>query len=281
MNGINNNRASPPLRRPRKAGEKPPIPANLESAASGAIKRHASRNLSPGVTVEVEKAGPVTYLLASPHADEGAWQAMVCDALGTRSASTAQSFLYQLTQLCSQDYHRSDVEGEYGEWVPNERELNMILHMVAGIKPRNEMEAAQAAQMVAVHLMTMRLSARALQSGGIAVEDAALAGKLARTFVMQAEALAKLKGRKRTSKQTIIVKQEKHVHNHQHVHLSGGSNGNSKQSHEGKGDGATGQPQGCPALPSPKPLGEVVPMRRCEGEACVPVPRRAGGSTKG
>jgi hypothetical protein len=57
---------------------------------------------------------------------------MVCDALGTRSASTAQTFLYQLTELCTPEWHPSTVEGGHGNWCPDELELNMILHIVAG-----------------------------------------------------------------------------------------------------------------------------------------------------
>ena len=200
-----NRRAKPAVRRPRKAADKPPMPAHMEASAAKAIKRHRQRLLNPGVAVEVVKVGE-PYVLSSPHRDNAAWEAMVCDALGTRSVSTAQTFLYQLTELCSQNWHPSEVEGEHGQWCPDEAEVNMVLNMVAGIKPRNELEAAQAAQMVAVHLMTMRLSAKALKGAVVAPQDAAIAGKLARTFVMQAEGLAKLRGRKPTTRQTITVR---------------------------------------------------------------------------
>ncbi len=129
------------------------MPVNLEPLAEKARERHRKRHANPGVAVEVEKVTPAAYRLASPHSDTEAWQAMVCDALGTRSEATALTFLYQLTELCDRDWHPDDEAGG-GEWVPDECELNMILNMVASIKPRNEMEAALAAQMVAVHLMT-------------------------------------------------------------------------------------------------------------------------------
>lgn len=67
----------------------------------------------------------------------------------------------------------------------------------------------------------MRLSARSLGSGYVVPEDAAIAGKLARTFVMQIDALSRLKGKRSSSKQTITVRQEKHGHHHQHVHVEG------------------------------------------------------------
>jgi len=260
------------------------MPANLKGEAAKAVKRHQKRSLSPGVVVDVVKAGREAYVVASPHSDTAAWEAMVCDALGTRSIGTAQTFLYQLTELCSQNWHAADVEGEYGEWCPDERELNMILHIVAGIKPRNEMQAAQAAQMVAVHLMTMRVSAQALRGGRVVAEDAAIAGKLARTFVMQTEALAKLKGKRSSSRQTITV--EKHVHNHQHVHLERGGARNGGQSHDSAGGsrvraGAAGQLSECTALPSPQQGGDVVPLRRGEGQARLLPPRGPGGCAQG
>ena len=59
----------------------------------------ARRSVGPGVSVAVEAGADAAYVLTSPHQDIAAWEAMVFDALGTRSASTAQTFLYQLTEL--------------------------------------------------------------------------------------------------------------------------------------------------------------------------------------
>lgn len=134
--------------------------------------------------------------------------------------------------------------------------------------------------------MQMKLSARALRSGTVVAEDAALAGKLARTFTMQVEGLAKLKGKRRSSKQTIIVKQEKHVHNHQHVHLPrehGENNGQPHDSEEGSRVRAKGSDQAveCAALPSPEPGGEVVPLRSREGQDGLPIARSTGRSAQG
>ena len=246
-------RAKPAIRRLRKAADKPPMPENMEASAAKAIKRHQRRLLSPGVAVEVVKAGE-PYVIASPHQDSAAWEAMICDALGTRSVGTAKTFLYQLTELCSQNWHPAEVEGEYGQWCPDELELNMVLNMVTGIKPRNELEAAQAAQMVAVHLMTMRVSARALRGAVVVPQDAAIAGKLARTFVMQAEGLARLRGRKPATRQTITVKQEKHVHNHQHVHVHRGEEETRSQPQAKDGDALVA------ALLSQDSRGEALPL---------------------
>lgn len=268
-------RAKPAIRRLHKSADKPPMPEHMEASAAKAIKRHRKRLLSPGVAVEVVKIGE-PYVVASPHADSAAWEAMVCDAVGTRSVGTAKTFLYQLTELCSQNWHPAEVEGEYGQWCPDELELNMVLNMVTGIRPRNELEAAQAAQMVAVHLMTMRVSARALRGAVVVPQDAAIAGKLARTFVMQAEGLSRLRGRKPTTRQTITVRQEKHVHNHQHVHVEGGGLHNGGQPHAAM-EGRISRNDSIAALPSPNQDSSAVPVSRSDGKASVQDARRSKG----
>ncbi len=59
------------------------------------------------------------------------------------------------------------------------------------------------------------------------------ASKLARTFAIQSETLAKLQGRK-TSRQKITVSYVRHEHKHMHVH--GGENENGGQPHAKDGD---------------------------------------------
>jgi hypothetical protein len=194
---------------------------------------------------------------------------MICDALGTRSISTAKAFLYQLTDLCSQHWLPSE-DGVGGKWIPDERELNMILQLLVTQKPRNELQAAQLAQMAAVHLMMMRLSTRALGKGYIQPQDASIAAKLARTFVMQVDALARAKGKK-TTRQTIKVSHEKHVHHHQHVHVDRGADGLGGQPH---GTGRACEPSEGSSLPCSEQVGEVVRFPGREGEEGLPVPRR-------
>lgn len=272
-------RALPAAKQWREAADKPPMAADLAPDAGKALERHKRRKRSPGVAVDVEKAGEASYVVSSPYSDSRAWEAMICEALGTRSASTARTFLYQLTELRSQNWHPSETEGERGEWCPDEDELNMILAMVAGIKPRNELEAAQAAQMVAVHLMTMKLAARVLSAGCTVPQDVAIVGKLARTFSTQMDALGRAKGRK-TTRQTIKVSHEKHIHQHQHVHLEGGASQNGSQCHAAKETG-TVETEGRTALPCPNKGGGVVPFPSREGKACVPNARRKGGGSEG
>lgn len=256
--------AQPKRRRPRQ-GEKPPMPKNLEPIAAKAIERHKKRHANPGVVVTVDKDSG-SYQVDSPHSDRNSWEAMICDALGTRSVSHAKTFLIQLTELCSKCWR--DDQDENGAWYPDADELNMILNFVAGVKPRNEMQAALAAQMCAVHLMTMKVAGAAMVGWGVDPNMAGMAGKLAHTFAIQCDAMSKLKGCKVT-RQHIKVSYEKHEHKHIHVDRGAGESGG--QPREARG---AGEPAKRPALPCPQQVGEVVPFPRGEGEEGLPAPRR-------
>lgn len=251
------------------------MPAVLEPAAAKAIERHKRRHANPGVAVELAKSTGA-YTVTSPHRDRAAWEAMICDALGTRSESTARTFLVQLTELCGKVWHPD--AGGGGEWFPDETELNMILNFVAGIKPRNEMEAALGAQMVAVHLMAMKAAAQSIEGHCVNERTAAIAGKLARTFVMQTDALAKLKGKK-TTRQKITVRYERHEHKHVHVHPGDGGNGG--QSHAPTDGTEAGQHAERAPLLGTDEGGNVVLLPCGEREARLPHARGKVGRTRG
>lgn len=189
-----------------------PAPAvdNAEKAKRLTRVRRLPGN--PGVMLEPE--GGEGWRTTSPHADGDLWELQLAECFGTRSQSLLRVFLDNLKGLVPQDY-----DEEVGRWKANETELNAALAMVAGASPKSVHEAMLAAQMVAVHWMQMRVSAQALNGGGLVMpEDAALASKLARTFTMQIDALRGMKGGKRSVRQTITVKRESHIHRHIHVH---------------------------------------------------------------
>lgn len=108
--------------------------------------------------------------------------------------------------------------------------LNAGLALVQAVRPQNEIEAALAIQLSGVHSLACELLGRAKQTdrtdhialyGGLAV-------KLSRTFVMQLEALAKLRG---GGKQQVEVR---HVYINGNavigdVHPGGGRNGGDQQ----------------------------------------------------
>jgi len=201
------------------AVDKPKMPEGIRELADEAIKRHLRRPATPPLEITIEKG---RWWFGSPYAadDEDSWVALLFDAFATRSQATFRTFMCQLSELCSNEWHE-----EQEAWHPAEDELITAVQIVRSTKPRNEAEACLAAQMVAVHLMQMKLSAQALKHSWAEPRTTAIAGKLARTYAMQLETMAKLKGR--GSRQRITVrKYSQHEHKHIHLHQGGDENGN-------------------------------------------------------
>ena len=222
--------------------------AQLKAEEPKALARALKRPLSPGVMFEqTEEDG---CALTSPHSDLALWELLVKDAFGTRSSSIAMTFLDQLMRLVPDAWDENAACS-----MPHETELNAALAMVVDLCPRNVAEAALAAQMVAVHWMQMRLSAQALNRGNRILEkDAALAGKMARTYALQIEALTMLQGKQKTARQSIRVRKE--LHQHVHYHDARGTTQNDRQPHAR----VTSTPDRRPALPSPDSGGESLPL---------------------
>lgn len=236
-----------------------------------ARKRHMRRPPNPGVRIEQE--GKQGWKFGSMHRDLEAWEIQIFDAFGTRSQSTVWTFLNQLTLLC---YGQPDY-GPMG-WTPDENEINAAINIISGSRPRNEIEAILVAQMVAIHIMLMKTAARSLRFGECEPNAAATAGKLARTYAIQCDALAKLKGR--SGKQRITVRYERHNHNHDHKHIhaeiDGGVSG-----FEGRPQGPSARVGGVsaiehepgPALSGPDAARDGVPMPGNAGADAVSNPR--------
>jgi len=185
---------------------KGPLPESLRPFIDEARERHKARPPSPGVVVTPTEE---SYRLEAPHRDLEAWEVQIADAFGTRSYSTICVFLDQLSELCPTTFDGGGTRG------PDALQLNAVLNIVNGVRPRNEMEAALALQMCAIHLMTMKMAAQGLAHGYVNPRDAAITGKLARTFAQQMDTLNRLRGR--VGKQSIKVRYERHDHRHVHV----------------------------------------------------------------
>lgn len=239
-----------PKRRRQRLRNRPDPLASVKSKEGETVARQMKRAASPGVMLEPTRKG---WRCTSPHNDLTLWDLQISDAFGTRSVSVVNVFLKDLKRLARQWW-----DEDTQRWKADETELNAALAMVADVKPRNSIEAALAAQMVAVHWMQMRVSRDALNRGGMVMEkDAIIASKLARTFTMQLEALRGIKGRKRSTSQKITVRKETHQHVHYHDHR--GDEENDPQS-QGRTDPQVADIR--PALPSPDEGGRVVPMPR-------------------
>ena len=253
-----------------KESDKPEMPQVLRELGETAIRRHRKRQATPELKFTTDNG---TWWFSSPYADqdEDHWVALLFEAFGTRSQATFRTFMGQLAELCSTDWNEAE-----SAWHPAQDELVAAVQIVRSTKPRNEAEACLAAQMVAVHLMQMKLSARALNRGYPEPRTCAIAGKLARTYAMQLETMAKQKGR--GSCQRITVRKfSQHEHKHIHLHRGGSENGN--QPHEPRGQGAadleaTCEPPARPAVPSANATGYSLPMPSDAGEDAVPATRR-------
>ena len=256
------------------APEKPPLPEAFRPFIDKARARHMKRPPNPGVMVE--QANGDNWKFGPVYRDREAWEVQLFDAFGTRSGSACQAFLNQLAALCMGDPNYGPIG-----WAPNEAELNAALNMVSGIRPRNEAEAALAVQMVAVHMMTMKLSAQVIRNPYADPSTVAVMGRLARTYAMQCETLAKLRGR--TGKQKITVKYERHNHRHEHKHLhaeTGGEGpnfgGRPHEPSERVGRVAVIEHERGAALHVPDTARDALPMPGDDGAGAVsPTRRRA------
>lgn len=244
-------------RRKPKVRDRPDPPQELRSWSTAAEKRAYARPYPPNIMLE-----PVGFdeeHWTSPHNDVELWGLQLADAFGTRSRSVCNTFLLQLEALCGKDNWDEDAH----QWRLNEHEFSAMLAVINSLKPKNELEAAHAAQMVAVHLLTMKVSARAIRYD-YDTKTAAVASKLARTFTIQREAFERLRKPNRTAKQSIKVSRE--THHHQHIHVHRGANENDGQPH---GPAAAIVDQRV-ALPGPDETRHELPLSSNEGKAGVP-----------
>lgn len=248
-----------PKRRRRKVQK---MPALLEPWAEKARARMEKRPASPGVMME-PRGDHGDFQAVSPHDNDEVWSLQIHDAFGTRSPSTVAVFMEQLRALCGQNWN-----DERKAWHPSETELNAALNFINSVQPRNEAEAALAAQMLAVHFMTMRLSASALTTGD--ARTASIAAKLARTYAAQMDTLQQVRGKRRSTRQHITVRHEKHIHTHQHQHLAAWAYAPSEPApsvlpgeHHGPAiEQRTEAVCGSAPVSGEEPVGQVVPIGR-------------------
>lgn len=238
--------AAKPKRR-RRVRDRPAPDEELRKWEVGALSRAKARPHPPGIILE--PAGFENEHWTSPHSDVELWTLQLADAFATRSRAVMMTFMDQLQALCV----GKAWDEEAHAWRLNENEFSAIIAIVNTVKPRNEIEAALAAQMVGVHLLTMKALARALRYEGDG-GTAGIASKLARTFTIQMDSLRANRAKSRTARQSIKVRKELHQHVHYH-HDRGGAE-NERQPLE---------PRACSvgergALPSPQPGGETVPV---------------------
>ncbi|ACL55906.1 hypothetical protein [Methylobacterium nodulans] len=167
-----------------------------KQAIERARKRHQARPAPLAYELEIKPGNELS--LGAPHADEAGQYLRLIDTFGTASDNFARHMLGWLGAAVR----------EPGKSAPTPQQLNAGLAAVAGISPRDEVEAMLAVQMVATNEAAMSMLGQARSAADPAVMErfGTLATKLQRTLIAQAEALAKLR---RGGEQTVRVE---HVH---------------------------------------------------------------------
>ena len=126
------------------------------------------------------KLGHNDHRVAVDHRNPLIGQLSLMEALGTADLDFYDGLMSQLIDAA---------RAEDGQ--PSEQELNFLLSVLKGVKPKDQLEAMLAAQMAAVHAAAMR-SVSALKRSDTADSIDCLeraSNKLCRTFTSQMEAL--------------------------------------------------------------------------------------------
>lgn len=248
----------------RKARNRPDPSPELRKWEQDAERRMFNRPFPPNVILE--PAGMDKEHWTSAHSDPGLWQLQLADAFGTRSAAVVEFFFGQIHELCG----RSIWDDEAQQWRISETDFSAMLAIINSHKPRNEIEAMLAAQMVAVHLLTMKVAERAIRWPH-EIRTVSNVAKLANAFSQQMETMQAVKGRRRSTRQSIKVSKELHQHVHYHDHRGGKKNNG--RPHERDDGTAAGIDDQRPALSSADTGGNVVPLSGHEGKGALPETR--------
>ncbi|MBD3761476.1 hypothetical protein [Rhizorhabdus sp.] len=214
---------------------KPEAPDSLKAAVERARQRTSKRDTALPLRLDRDDDGalildqdgePVwTWPFEGKSPDDWPdWSFMFVDAFGTRNSAVASTFTDHLLDLCGTQWDDASKK-----WVPNDGELQLMLAVVRSHKPRDEAQAALAAQVAATYIITMRVGKRLGQSP----HDTRMISAYAR--LLQASAAISdvaRPGRKKAARQSIKVVREIHNHHHQHVHLEGDSHEKGNRPHE-------------------------------------------------
>jgi hypothetical protein len=189
--------------------------------------------------------------LGGGHDDQQGWLARLENAFGTRGEDFALSQMNLLVSVCQK-----------ADGMLDGAALNAMVAMIEAAKPEDELQAALAVQMAMTHTLTTVAIKRASYVDQIPQFDSAgnMAVKLARTFAIQTEALAKLQ---RRGEQVVKV-----VHVHQggqaivgdvHATRGGPVSGASGDQGGGAGGKTDDRPHAKAELPTPcaKPMPQM------------------------
>ena len=218
-----------------------------------------------------------TLSLGQAHADGTGWNAQLTDVFGTSSRAFSSQALARVATAVK------DGRGSG----PTEEQTNAALALMGAIAPRDELEAAIGEQIIATHLASLDLLARARLNAGEYVGSAAayttMATKVSRTMATHVEALAKLRsGGKQTHEvRYVYVNGPAVFGDHAQTVIGGagtlaggGENTKPGQSLAQINDGSSRLPE----MWSQDPGRDALPVPRGEGSAAMSDARRQGWS---
>ncbi len=245
------------------------MPEELRAVINSAQARNDRRPPNPGVRVEVAK-GERSPLMTfeAPHSDVETWELLIRDAFGTRSEAVYLTFLGQLSALCGSHWNP-----EAGASEPDGTELNAVLGIVNSVRPRSELEAMRAAQLVALHLLAMKVGARLISAAWVDAQNVVALTRLVTASSDLADSLRP--PRRRTVKQHIKVINERHEH--RHIHVGEGGAGNATQPRAPQRAIPSRSPSKRAALPGPDAGGEAMSGAGGERQRALPHARRRQG----
>lgn len=151
-------------------------PTSDERATREAVR--ARRKMTPHVTVSVKK-GAVHISLGDHPREPRREFLLLMEAMGTSERDFCEGMLLQLGKVATQGQNVSEMA------------LNFMISVIKGVDPQDPLEAMLAAQMSAIHMLTMEFSRRLNNVDNIPQQDSAerALNKLGRTYAAQLEAL--------------------------------------------------------------------------------------------
>lgn len=234
------------------------LAAGLDRLGDEAIREMQRRPCAPRVLIQKTETG---WDFVSPYRneDKDRWTALLFQAFGTRHGPIMNHFMEVLTKFLPHNHW--DEEGRF--WFPDQGAFDAMIAIIHSLKPENEAQAAHAAQLVALHLVSMKLGESAAHSYWDQ-RTTALLCRTVQTYGDGLERFARLQGRlkPREVNQTIQVV---YVDNRdQRVLAPGGGPDFGGQAH----GTARGEAVQCPALPGPSANDRPrVPLAGSEGQA--------------
>jgi hypothetical protein len=155
------------------------------------------------VRTEIKTEGGVNKILLGPnHSDMEGWRAQLMAAFGTSSETAARVEAQRIANALGQS-----------DGTINLAELDTVIAVISGQRPRNEIEAMIVSQMAVTHALTMRWLGNLHRSNNIQQQDsnALTVARLTKAFASQIDSLAKLR---RGGEQRVVVA-------HVHIHAGG------------------------------------------------------------